>query len=221
MSIHLFDSYVQLPGMKFPCRSVLVHEAGRVILFSPIDFSEEQLATIRAIGEVTDLVAPCLFHHLGMGKAIRQFPKARVWGVPGFKEKRPDIAWTDLLTPEKWPYKSFLDIVAIEGAPKYSEADFFHESTRTLLATDLCFNMRRPGGWAAGIILRIFGNYDGFASSRLLRVLVRDKVAFEKSLVQLFQWDFDKVVMAHGLPINSGGKELLRNALRARGFQVE
>ena len=221
MPLHTFDSHVHAPGMKLPCRCVAVQEGNRVLLISPIQFTEDQIRAIHALGEVTDLVAPCLFHHLSMPGAIQLFPGAKVWGVPGFEKKRPDIPWTNTLTPETWPYVKFLDLLFIEGAPMYNEVDFFHFSTRTLITTDLCFNLRKPQGWAAGIILRMTGNYNGFAASRLLKMLVKDKPAFEKSLARLFQWDFDRILMNHGECLEADCKNSLCAALNARGFSIQ
>lgn len=220
MPIHLFESYHKSSGLNFPCRSVLVKERDKVILISPISFSADQIQQIRSFGEVTDLVAPCLFHHLAMLKAIETFPKAKVWGVPGFEQKRADIPWSNPLTVDAWPYKDFLDIVAIDGIPKMNEVEFFHKVTRTLITTDLCFNLRKPPGLVAAVILRMAGTYNEFAVSRLIKMMVKDKPAFEESLVRLFHWDFDRIVMSHGKVLESGGKEVLRKALNARGFAI-
>lgn len=220
MPIHCFETTFSTPGLKLPARSVLVNEAGRGILFSPIAFSDQQVSQIRSIGEVTDIVAPCLFHHLSVPRSIDLFPKAKIWGVPGFKEKRPDIPWSDVINEANWPYRDFLEICQLQGVPKMNEAEFFHRPSKTLIATDLIFNMARPAGWLAPILLRMMGNYDGIAVSRLLGLLTQDKEALQQSLGKVLQWDFDGIVMSHGARIEKGGPEKLRAALRKRGLTV-
>ena len=107
-----------------------------------------------------------------------------------------------------------------KGADKQNEVEFFHRPTRTLIATDLCFNLSKPKGWAAGIVLRFMGVYNGFAINKTLKKMAKDLPAFEQSLARLFQWNFDAIVMSHGEPIQKGGKALLREALEGRGFII-
>jgi hypothetical protein len=78
--------------------------------------------------------------------------------------------------------------------------------------------MQKPKGFMAGIVLRAMGTYNGFAMSRLFKSFIKDKAAFEKSANQLLSWDFDRIIMSHGTPVETGGKELLRSAISQRGF---
>ena len=216
--IQTFETKINMPGTQLPARSVAVKGIDSFILFSPIRFQNEQIEKLRGLGDVTDIVAPCLFHHLFIPQAIKLFPNARVWGVPGFREKRPDITWTHELTPDQWIHQHILEILPITGAPKYNEVEFFHPSSKTLIATDLCFNMRKPAGLMAPIILGAMGTFDGFAVSRLLKLMTKDKKALKKSLDKLFAWDFDRIIMAHGEIVESDGKNLLRAAMIKRGL---
>lgn len=201
-----------------PIRSVVVKDDRRMILISPIRFDDAQIARLRGIGEVTDIVAPCLFHHLSIPHAMKLFPKATVWGVPGFEKKRPDIAWTKTLTPETWIHGDLLKVFPIDGTPAMNEIVFLHEDSGTLIATDLIFNLRRPEGWSAPLLLRLLGTYDGFAISRLLHLATKDRAALKTSLARVAALDFERIIMGHGEVVESGGKRMLLEAMWLRGL---
>lgn len=220
MNIFTFDTVLKTPGLDLPVRSTLVRDQNRSVLISPIRFSDQQVAEIKNLGPVTDIVAPCLYHHLFVKKALKLFPTARVWGAPGFDKKRPDIPWTGFIKSSNWAHQDVLEALPIEGVPALNEVVFFHPSTRTLITSDLCFNMHKPTGWAAGVILRLIGTYNGFAISRLLKLILKNKPAFEASLQKLFLWNFDKVIMSHGAIVENNGKAYLREALQKKGFSI-
>jgi hypothetical protein len=47
-----------------------------------------------------------------------------------------------------------------------------------------------------------------------IRVSFRDHAAARKSLETILAWEFDRVLYCHGQPIESGGKDALRQAYR-------
>ena len=59
-----------------------------------------------------------------------------------------------------------IDQILIEGAPKLSEVVFFHRASRSLLVSDLFFNVTEPETWATGLLLRMMGTYKRFGRSR-------------------------------------------------------
>ncbi|MGE0632553.1 MAG: DUF4336 domain-containing protein, partial [Pseudobdellovibrionaceae bacterium] len=156
MNVLYFESHIKMPVMKLPLRSVVVKTDNALLVFSPIDFSETQLADIRALGEVTDIVAPSVLHHLYVPQAMQNFGKAKIWGVKGLEEKRPDIKWDKILGSDPWAYSQEIEMLMIDGVPKMCEAAFLLKSQKTLLVTDLCFNLTQPKGFGAYIILNMF-----------------------------------------------------------------
>jgi hypothetical protein len=52
----------------------------------------------------------------------------------------------------------------------------------------------------------------GFGPTYLERLLVRDRAAARRSLERILAWDFERVVVAHGAVLESGGREALRAA---------
>jgi glyoxylase-like metal-dependent hydrolase (beta-lactamase superfamily II) len=49
---------------------------------------------------------------------------------------------------------------------------------------------------------------------------VEDPAAFAASVNRMLAWDFDRVIVGHGEPIETGGKEKVRAAIRAAGFEA-
>ena len=217
--LSFIDSVVKMPLMGLPVRTVVVQTATGSIMISPgSQLTSEQL---HANGPITDLVAPNLFHSAGIPQAHVAHPQARIWGVsPMTKASRrsPAIKWTHELSEKSWLFSDELPLVAIEGMPTIKEFVFIHKPSRSLIVTDLCFNMTKATGFGAWLILNIFGTYRKFGVSSLFLKGVKDRSAFMTSLARVFAHDFDNIVVSHGEPIQGGGKAALRDALERRGF---
>ncbi|MBX2995245.1 MAG: DUF4336 domain-containing protein [Bdellovibrionaceae bacterium] len=211
-----FESQFKMPVMKLDLRSTVVPTSKGSVIISPLDFTEDQFRQIEDLGPVAAIVAPSLLHNTFVNKASRRFPKATVWGVPGLKEKCPDIQFDKIIGNETWPYQAELETKLLQGAPRLNEAVFFHPESRTLVLTDLCFNLRHPQGLGAWLILKMMGTYKKFAISRLVVKSIQDKNAFKASAREMMKWDFDQIVVAHGELVRSGGKRLLQDELQKK-----
>ena len=209
---------IEMPFMSLPVRTTYLRTPMGGILVSP--GSTLTRAQLQSVGPVTEIVAPSLLHCAGVQLANMEFPKARIWGVPGAREAKPEIAWTDELTRENWPFHAILRAIPLEGAPKVRECLLLHERSGSLIVTDAAFNIRDTRGVGAYLMLHLFGTYGRFAVSRLFARFVKDKAAFERSLGEVFAHDFDRIVVTHGENVEEGGKELFRQSLAERGFVV-
>ena len=90
---------------------------------------------------------------------------------------------------------------------------FFHPRTRTLVLTDLAFNVQRASSLVTRLFLRANGAWQRFGPSRLARVaFIRDRAAARLGIERLLEWDFDRVVLAHGDVLETGGRDALRAA---------
>lgn len=216
--LKFLEGEISVLGIRMPVRTTLIELGQNRIMLSPgSPFSPE---TLKSVGPVTDLVAPSLLHGTGVPKATGVFPEARVWGPRGMAQKKPEVKWTHDLNVTSWHYQQELPLIPIEGAPIAKESVFFHPVTKTLIVTDLVFNILNPKGIGAWIGLHLFGTYGRFAMSRLFLKAIKDKEKFEKSLEQVFQYDFENLVMAHGDVIVGGARDRLRTLLREKGFRV-
>ncbi len=213
--LQYLHSVKQMPMLPLPVATVIVPLKGGRILISPGSMLTKD--DLRKAGAVTDIVAPNLLHTAGVQRAIEVFPNAKVWGPIGVRTAKPKIPWTGELTEAAWPFGAELPLIHLRGMPQMEEVVFVHSATRTLLVTDLAFNLKDAKGLGAFVLLHIFGTYRKFAVSRLFLRMVKDKEAFERSLGELFAHDFERVVVSHGA-IEPQGRELLLASLRGRGY---
>ena len=211
--LKFLDSVKKMPLMHLPVRSVFVGLSNSGVLISP--GSNLNLTQLKSIEGLTDIVAPNLFHCGGVEGALRVFPKARVWGPASAKKIKPEIPWTNYLTDSSWSFNQELKMISIRGMPKVQESVFVHLSTKTLIVSDLCFNLTDASGIGARIILGLFGTYKKFAISRFFLKFVQDKRVFLDSLDEVLAADFENVVVGHGSPILSDGKSRLKAAVAA------
>jgi hypothetical protein len=218
MDLLLLESEMDMPAkmVVLPLRCTAVRTTRGTVLISPVDFSAAQLEKIRAFGKVAALVAPNLLHHVHMKSAARHFPEADVWGAPGIDKKVKDIKWDHIFGRDPWPFQNELEALTIEGLPKINETVFLHNASRTLVVTDFCFNLKRPRGWASAVMLRVLGVYKKFAVSKLQLRFLKDRAAMMASVKKIQEWDFDRLVMAHGEVLESGAKPRFDQAVEAR-----
>lgn len=209
------ESELAMPFMKLPVKMILIKVSSGVVLISPLPDLEKFLPLVNNFGEVTDIVAPSLFHHLGIKKAIENFPKAQLWGVKGIEKKCPGLSWK-FIDEKTWPYSLELSLHPLKGMPKVNEVDFFHKQSKSLIVTDLCFNFTNGKGFGYWFVFNIFGTYKKFAISRLFLKMVQDQILFEDSIHKILELDFEKIIIPHGENVEEHAKEKLRLALKER-----
>jgi hypothetical protein len=95
-------------------------------------------------------------------------------------------------------------------APYENEVVFFHRASRTLILCDLAFNFGPRAAAPTRLLMRLLRSYGRFGPSKVDPLLIRDRRAARESLEHILRWDFDRVVVAHGEVLESGGREALR-----------
>lgn len=166
---------------------------------------------IEALGEVEALIAPNLFHHLFFARAAQRFPGAARFFAPGLPEKVASLPEGEVLAEE--PPAIWGDALRhhlVRGTAT-NEVVFLHPESRSLILTDLAFNIRSGGFWTR-LALRMNQSFGRFGPTRVSRGFVRDAAAFEGSLREIAAWDFDRILVAHGEIVDTGGRDLFREA---------
>ncbi|MFN8641015.1 MAG: DUF4336 domain-containing protein [Candidatus Binatia bacterium] len=185
---------------------------GSLLLHSPVPLDAATRAALDAIGPVRAVVAPSLVHHFYVGEYGAAYPEARLYAAPGLERKRADVRFAAVLDDEPpAPWAGQLEQCVFRGAPIINEVVFFHPPTRTLLLTDLCFNVVRPMRGRARLFLRLVGAR-GFGPHRIVRFGIRDRAAARASLERILRWDFDRVIVTHGDVLEAGGHAAMRTA---------
>lgn len=206
------DHDFSMMGVNIGTRTSVVRLADDgLLLHSPGPLGPGLADEIDSLGEVHFLLAPNDFHHLYLGDHADRWPSARVYGAPGLLEKRKDLDFTGELGEQPDPgWATDLDQIWIRGAPRVNEIAFLHRASRTLLLADLVFNTT-PSSFLTGLFMRINGSV-GLGTSRLMRFMLKDRRATRVSVEKIFEWDFDRVVMAHGEVVERDGQQALRES---------
>ena len=184
---------------------------GDLILHSPVSLDPALREALDRIGRVRWVVGPSKVHHLFLGDTVRAYPSAELCGAPGLAEKRRDLHFQRVLDGE--PVAAWGDQVLhhlFAGAPYLNEVVFLHRRTRTLLLTDLAFNVKPGPRNRARIFHWLVGATGRFGPHRILRAAIRDREAARGSLATILAWDFDRVIVAHGDVLEQDGREALR-----------
>jgi hypothetical protein len=196
--------------------TVIKLASGGLFLHSPTKLDEETKQALDAIGEVRAVVAPSRAHHLFVGDYIKTWPGAKLYGPPGlvgdiqdFRARigaRRDLKLDAVLSDEpasEWAGE--IDQLLFKGATGLNEVVFFHRPSRSVIFTDLVFNV--PADFRdARIFYTLVGGRGRFGPHRLIRLSIRDRKAARESVAKILEWDFDRVIVTHGDVLESGGK---------------
>jgi hypothetical protein len=212
--VWIAESSVRFLGSRLPTRmTVLRLRSGDLFVHSPVPIDGNLRAEIDPLGPVRFVVAPSKYHHLGVAPWFREYPGARVWAAPGLPEKRHDLSFHGLLSeqaPAEWGDE--IQQTVFWSLPMLNEVIFCHRASRTLILTDLVFNIHEHDSALVRLGLRIDGAWRRFGASHLLRLLIRDRRRGRETIQQILSWDFDRVIMSHGRILETGGRDAVRDA---------
>jgi hypothetical protein len=206
-------------GFRFPTRMAVIRlpGSGGLWVWSPVALTRELREAVDALGPVRHLVAPNALHHTFLAEWADAYPGAVVHAAPGLTEPvagttlhrtlgdAPDPAWAGVL-----------DQVIVRGNRIVTEAVFFHAPSATVLVTDLVQQI--PPGWYRGwrsVVARLDLMTAPVPSvPRKFRLATTDRAAARSAVRRILEWPTERLVMAHGAPLVSGGKQALEQAFR-------
>ena len=186
---------------------------GGLWLHSPVRLDAATRAALEALGPVRAVVAPSKVHHFFVDDYLAAYPEACAYAAPGLAEKRRDLSFYAVLgddAPAAWA--GDIEQHLFRGAPYINEVVFFHRSTRTLVLTDLAFNVAADKTRGARLFHWLNGTAGRFGPHRMVRFMIRDRVAARHSLERILQWDIDRITVTHGDVLDRGGRERLTTA---------
>jgi hypothetical protein len=188
---------------------------GGVFLHSPVRLTDQLRRELEGLGTVRAVVAPNKAHHLYVGDYRVPYPEARFYGALGLQSKRKDLAFFGMLGDEPMPeWRGTIEQHLFRGAPWLNEVVFFHPESRTLLLTDLAFNVPTGKVWGIPFVFRIMGAEGVFGPHRFIRFAIRDGNAALRSLRKILEWNFDRVIVTHGDILETGGREKMKQAFK-------
>lgn len=198
--------------------TVIVLKSGELVIHSAVRMKDADMAALDKLGRVVAVVAPNMYHGSEAQWYADRYPAAKVlvpYDAGGALRKHVRIDGT---LEDDWPavFDGELGCQPVLGA-RMCEAVFLHRPSRTLIVTDLVFNLPesafKPG------LLKTLMKWNGvvgrFGPSKLFQhYFANDKYKLRSTLEKIYEWDFDRVIMSHGQIVESGGKEKLRESFR-------
>ena len=210
------DQPLRYLGVEMGARMTVLRipDSKELVVVSPIQPTTDLCDQLRTIGTVSSIVAPNLLHHLFIQDFQLAFPRAKLYGPPGLQSKRPEIQFDGLLEENKtYPWSDAAKHHIVQGFPKCNECVLYLPHLKTLIVSDLGFHICNDKPFLTRTFFKALGHFERFGWSSLeKRLYIKDKHAFAESMQRICNWDFDKIVMAHGLPILENGKQLFKNA---------
>ena len=184
---------------------------GQLVLHSPVPISHELREELDSLGPVGFIVVPQA-HGKFAAQASHGFPGAQLMAAPRPPWRRKSLSFHASLAdqpPAAWAGQ--VESLLVLGF-RLHEVVLFHRSSRTLVLTDLCFNIQHSSSRVARLFFQANGMWQRFGPSRMIRQLVSDRPAFRRSLEHVLRWDFERIVPGHGNVIEHGGPAALRTA---------
>ena len=201
MGLHLGT---RMTVIRLPDHKLWVH--------SPIALDPGLRAEVEALGKVAHVVAPSLYHHCYAGEWKQTFPAALLWGAPGLSTKRKNLTFDATLGEVADPaWAELIDQVPLRGC-MLGETVFFHRPTRSIVSSDLIQNFETSSHFATRLYLKAAGIHGKPGVSRMLKLIYRDRAAARASIERMLAWEFERIVLAHGEPIQRDAKETVRSA---------
>ena len=207
---------VAVIGFHYPTRMAVVRLSdGSLFIWSPIRLADSVRAAVDAIGQVRHIIAPNSLHHLFLPEWKRAYPGAKVYAPPGLRKKRKDIIFdADLGRAPSPDWVEEIDQVLMHGNLITTEVVFFHGKSSTVLFTDLIQQLPSNliSGWRAVVAKLDLMVGPEPSVPRKFRAAFTNRRAARDSLAYILAWPAEKVLMAHGTPVENDAREYLCRA---------
>lgn len=204
--LHVVEAPQRFLGLELGARMTVLELDGGLLVHSPVAVPPD---TVADLGELRWVVAPNLFHHLHAGPWAAAADQA--FGAPGMARKRPDLGLAGELSLVGEPFGDDVLVLPLRSFPLTNEVVLLHKPSRTLILTDLIFHMSPSLSARTRLAFRFLGGHAGCCTTVLERVGMRHELA-RRELRGLLQQDFDRIVLAHGDVVETGGKDALAGA---------
>lgn len=184
-------------GIIFPTKTIIIEEENQIVTISPCDLSLEETDRLTNSGKKLIFIAPNSFHNLHIATMKRKFPNAEFFGP-----KRAALMSKVNLKRTSTFQSTDIECYSIEGVKNLAETCFYHRPSKTLFVTDIFFNMNHKMNLASRVAFTIVGVYHKLATSKAVKLSIKDKSKFTDSLKKLSSLEIEKVIPSHGDSIN-------------------
>lgn len=186
---------------------------GSLLAVSPVRTTPEDRAALDRIGPLRHIIAPNRMHYLFVAELKSCYPEAKVYVAPGLPDKARDLRYDEVLGEEP-PAALAQDLVqtVVGGMPGLNEVALLVKPSRTLILTDLLFNITRSEHAWTRFFFTLNGGYGKLAATRVLRTLIKDPKMTRAGIDRVLAWDFDRLIVTHGEVVERDARAGVREA---------
>ena len=202
-------------GFRYPTRMAAIRLSNdNLFIWSPVELTDALRSAIDGVGTVKYLVAPNSLHHLFLPSWKRAYPEATLCAAPGLRKKRKDIVFDGDIEDASICWREEIEYVVVHGNLITTEVAFFHSKSRTVLFCDLLQQMPASSlsGWRATVAALDLMTGPEPSVPRKFRVAFVNRASARRSLREIVAWPAEKVLMAHGTPVEADARAFLRRA---------
>ena len=207
---------LRLFGVELGTRMSVVRlsgEGGGLWLHSPVALDQSLRDILDGLGRVRFVVCPNMGHHMFAREYFAAYPDAGFYAASGLPEKRSDLPFNGVLGDAPEPgWARDLEQALFRGNRMVREVVFCPRESRTLIVTDLVQSADSGSPLLTRLVKRLTGTYERPGLPLPFRFGFRDKAAARASVERILSWDFDRIVLCHGPIVESGGKDVFREA---------
>jgi Domain of unknown function (DUF4336) len=205
-------------GVPLPTRMIVVKLAdGSLWVNSPVSVPPEVLDRIAALGPLRYLVAPTKLHVWRLEEWHALFPNAELWMPPQIPNEFKRLPCAGILAdspPHGWA--DDLDQLVFKGNFFVQEVFFFHKRSRTVILADFIQNhpiaTDKPILNALWKLADVAYPHGGVPCD--IRLSFTNRNLARRSLERLLSWDFDKLIIAHGVCVEKDAKPFVEGAFQ-------
>nr|GAT54800.1 predicted protein [Mycena chlorophos] len=200
---------------------------GDVFVVASTPLSPETKETLDGLGPVKYIIGINSRHNMFLGEFKRAYPEAKLLApaaVARFVDDKSlifDGMWGRDAPETKYGFEEEIEACYFS---EYLNKDvvFFHHASKTMITADLITNL--PGieqyskSDAPGSRFPFYGPLgkpSGWLQGKMLASRVRDPEVMKAAAKTVAEWDWDRLIMAHGDVIESGGKQTWLEAFKA------
>lgn len=180
-------------GVVFPAKTFIIEEDTSFVIISPGPLNSQAIDRLSKTKKELVFIAPNNFHNLHLRSMHDIFPNAKFFGP----KRAAKVSTVSLLAMEDFSSPN-IETIYIEGNNSLSETCFYYKPEKTLIITDLFFNMNHEMNLMTKMTMKISGAYKKLATSRMIKFSTKDKNLFNQSLQRLAALDFTEVIPNHG-----------------------
>lgn len=205
-------------GFRFPTRMVVIRlNAGELFIWSPVALCEDLQNELSTIGRIGHVVSPNTLHYVFLKSWQQAYPDATSYAAPGPRTKQRELRVDKDLgpePPEAWAGQ--IDQVVFASNALMTEVVFFHRESGTAIFTDLLQQMPRTSfrGWRSIVARLDLMTGDRPAVPRKFRMAFSDKSAARAAVRQVLDWPVERLVFAHGQPVDKRSREAIAKAFQ-------